>query len=179
MRLDIRDLDQDGAHFEGPLALPNLPLFGDEQVVVRQATLAGTAVPGSFGADLRARLDARIELTCVRCLEPYETELSVRFELILVPGEREPDAAPDGPSESEPDPALFYPVPDGIADLASVAREQIYLNLPLKPVCAETCRGLCPTCGANRNRLECGCQNEAVDPRLAPLLEFRKRLPNS
>jgi uncharacterized protein len=35
--------------------------------------------------------------------------------------------------------------------------EQIYLELPMKPVCREACRGLCPTCGADLNAGSCAC----------------------
>jgi DUF177 domain-containing protein len=169
MRLDLRDLAPEGVRFHGPLELSDLPLEGDERVSVHEATIAGSAVPGTFGVDLRARLRARLELTCVRCLDPYETPVDLPFELILT-GEPPPEA------DDAPDPATFYPIQDGIADLLAIAREQLYLALPLKPICAPTCRGLCPTCGVNRNRLECGCRNESVDPRLAPLLDLRKRL---
>ena len=64
----------------------------------------------------------------------------------------------------------------GDVDLVQVAREQIYLNLPLKSVCRDDCKGLCATCGANRNRIECACSGDQPDPRLAPLLELKKRL---
>jgi uncharacterized protein len=182
MRLDIRDLSPEGARFDGPLELPDLALYGDERIVVRAASTAGTAVPGSLGTALRARLKTRLELGCVRCLERFEIELDVSFELILVIGSREPDpetGSDDAAPDDAPDPATFFAVPGGIVDLAAVAREQIYLNVPLKPVCRPDCRGLCPTCGQNRNRLECACRDEAGDPRLAPLLEFRKRLRGS
>jgi uncharacterized protein len=48
-------------------------------------------------------------------------------------------------------------------------REQFQLVLPMKPLCAQSCRGLCPECGANLNRTECDCQPRWEDPRLAPL----------
>jgi uncharacterized protein len=53
--------------------------------------------------------------------------------------------------------------------------EQLYLGLPLKPICSPDCRGLCPSCGANRNTDPCDCADEPIDPRLAPLLRFRQR----
>jgi uncharacterized protein len=176
MRLDLRDLAPEGVRFDGPLAMPDLSLHGDERVVVHEASISGSAVPGPFGVDLRARLRARLELTCVRCLDPYEMHVDLPFELILSGARRDPDAQKHGSVGDGPDPAAFYPITDGIADLVAVAREQVYLALPLKPVCSTDCRGLCPTCGANRNRLECGCRNETADPRLAPLLDIRKRL---
>ena len=50
-------------------------------------------------------------------------------------------------------------------------RDQVRLAL-----CRPDCRGLCPTCGVDRNRLECACRTEEPDPRLAPLLEIRRKL---
>ena len=38
-------------------------------------------------------------------------------------------------------------------------------ELPLVPLCADDCLGLCPSCGANRNDDPCDCGNEARDPR--------------
>jgi uncharacterized protein len=48
-------------------------------------------------------------------------------------------------------------------------REQFQLALPMKPLCTEGCRGLCPECGANLNRTRCDCAPMWEDPRLAPL----------
>jgi uncharacterized protein len=52
-------------------------------------------------------------------------------------------------------------------------REQFFLTLPMKPLCRPDCQGLCPVCGKNRNREQCDCKAEWVDPRLA---ELRKLL---
>jgi uncharacterized protein len=57
-------------------------------------------------------------------------------------------------------------------------REQFYLALPMKPLCQEGCRGLCPQCGTNLNQSECACISEWKDPRLAPL-EAIKRSQNN
>ena len=56
-------------------------------------------------------------------------------------------------------------------DLGDVVREQLFLSLPLKRLCREDCRGLCPTCGKNLNTGACGCPppEEPEDPRLSPL----------
>jgi len=126
---------------------------------------------------LEGALEARLRMRCVRCLESFEAPLASEFALILVPEA----AGPVEPGEREEDEreALLFYGREGRVELADVAREQIYLNLPLKPLCRPDCRGLCPTCGANRNRLECACRSEELDGRLAPLLEFKKRLRRS
>src|SRR4029078_5821755 len=48
-------------------------------------------------------------------------------------------------------------------------REQFVLALPMKPLCAQACRGLCAACGENLNRTECACTPVWEDPRLGPL----------
>ena len=58
---------------------------------------------------------------------------------------------------------------------SALAVEQIYLELPLKPICREDCRGLCTKCGCNRNRVECGCVDESIDPRLLALKSILNR----
>jgi uncharacterized protein len=60
--------------------------------------------------------------------------------------------------------------------LEQLAGEQIELALPMRIVCAESCKGLCPRCGANLNRGECGCKPEAVDDRLQALSALRDKL---
>ena len=58
---------------------------------------------------------------------------------------------------------------EGTLDVIEMLREQFQLALPMKPLHDESCRGLCPICGANLNRTECGCTPKWEDPRLAPL----------
>ena len=60
-------------------------------------------------------------------------------------------------------------------DLGQLMREQFYLGLPMKPLCGEECRGLCPVCGTNLTRGACECRRDWNDPRLAPLQALRDR----
>jgi uncharacterized protein len=53
-------------------------------------------------------------------------------------------------------------------DLESLLREQIILMMPLKPLCVESCKGLCPQCGANLNRETCKCPAAAANSPFAP-----------
>ena len=56
--------------------------------------------------------------------------------------------------------------------LEDVAKEQVLLSLPMRAVCREDCKGLCPHCGINRNRETCDCQAAKVDPRWEALKKF-------
>lgn len=146
---------------------------GDEQgpLPVSEARLSGRLVPGPRGIDFTGRVEAGVRLECGRCLESFERSVDSEFVLIVVTDEAEPDA-----EESRMDPAnvALCHAPGARLDLREVVREQILLQLPLKVLCRRDCAGLCPTCGANRNRLECGCLREAVDPRLNALRALSK-----
>ena len=62
---------------------------------------------------------------------------------------------------------------DDQVDLNELMREQFYLALPMKPLCVDSCRGLCPQCGTNLNTGTCDCAPVWEDPRLAPLKNLR------
>jgi uncharacterized protein len=173
MLLDLNKIGAEGVRFDHRLGLSVLEVEGADRVTVRQTRLSGAADPGERGLEFKGHLEATVGLCCSRCVESFERPIRADFLLTIVP-----DAAEFGVGETrlpEEDVNLFY-AKDGKVDLGEIAREQIYLHLPLKPVCDPACKGLCPTCGGNRNRIECACTREEVDPRLQPLLEFKKRL---
>ena len=127
------------------------------------------------GAEIHVvgRLAGRLELACARCLEPVERDVAARFDLHYRPvasiaRDEEVGLKPD-------DLEVGFYAGEGLF-LADVVVEQIYLALPMKVVCREECRGLCPGCGMNLNREACRCGPRAVDPRLAPLAEWKKRV---
>jgi len=178
MYIDLNAAEPVDFQFDEGLAAGALALDDGEEIALLDVRVRGRGVrerPREVA--LQGAVEARLRMRCVRCLEAFDDSLSTTFELILVPEGSRPVAA----SEHEVDEreALLFVGREGRVELVDVAREQIYLNLPLKPLCRPDCRGLCPTCGANRNRLECGCRSEEGDGRLAPLLEFKKRLRGS
>jgi uncharacterized protein len=114
---------------------------------------------------------ATLQLGCSRCLEPYTVPAACAFDLRYLP-----QAANTGGEEQEVGEddlsTAFYR--DAAIDLADLVREQLYLALPMKPLCRPECRGLCPQCGTNLNRETCGCERRWVDPRLEGLRALLK-----
>jgi uncharacterized protein len=48
----------------------------------------------------------------------------------------------------------------------------------MKTICSEDCKGICPSCGINRNDSSCSCKKEDIDPRwdgLKQLLDQKTR----
>jgi uncharacterized protein len=119
---------------------------------------------------LVGRMQTTIELPCGRCLEPFAWPVDSVFDLRY-----QPHSANTGEGEvevEEDDLTTAFYEHDEI-DLGHLMREQMYLALPMKPLCRPDCRGLCPTCGANLNQAQCACKNEWEDPRLAVLKKLK------
>ena len=119
---------------------------------------------------LSGHVQTVLELPCSRCLEPFSCAVDVPFDLVYHPqtsnvGEGEKEV------EEEDLSTAFYD--DQKIDLAQLMREQFYLALPMKPLCGDACRGLCPVCGTNLNRGTCDCTREWEDPRLAVLKNIK------
>jgi uncharacterized protein len=61
-------------------------------------------------------------------------------------------------------------------DLRPMVRELVLMELPAAPLCRPDCAGLCPTCGVDRNTVQCQCEADHRDPRWAALDALRERL---
>lgn len=119
---------------------------------------------------LAGSFEGAIAVECGRCLRRYRHALSERFRLVLEPaGERRPPD-PEGVRALERDGMClgddleigWYRGPE--LDLDAFFTELISLALPLQPLCAEECRGLCPRCGVDRNLEACDCEEEVKPP---------------
>jgi uncharacterized protein len=121
---------------------------------------------------LAGRLQATLELACSRCLEPFRRPVDATFDLRYQPHDRN---VGEGEREIEEDDLTTAFYENETIDLGELMREQFYLALPMKPLCADDCRGLCPLCGTNLNRGACSCTGDWEDPRLAALKELRTK----
>ena len=87
-------------------------------------------------------------MECVRCLDSFPQTLKWSFTDLY---------AFDKRSISESN--LLVPE-DGQIDLEPLLREYALLEIPIKPVCKPECKGLCPVCGGNLNKTDCGHRPE-------------------
>jgi uncharacterized protein len=120
---------------------------------------------------LIGRVRTTLELLCSRCLEPFTWPVDAPFDLHYQPAVGDGDATEREIDEDDFSTAFYR---DDEIDLRELMREQFYLALPMKPLCREDCRGLCPQCGTNLNRGRCECRREWEDPRLAVLKTLKK-----
>src|SRR5206468_10612173 len=121
---------------------------------------------------VKGQLVAKVPQLCGRCLEPYAVTVTPEIDAHFVPTPRrrgeEVELAAD---DLETD---VYG--NGVLDLTTLLETETTLLLPMKPLCREDCRGLCPICGGNRNVTDCHCEVSVADPRWAPLKAWAERL---
>jgi uncharacterized protein len=138
----------------------------DPNLEFADARITGTVNLTKHGHDIlvRGHLAGHLDLACSRCLDSFTQPVDADFDLLMVPG---PGAAASADEELSPaDLDLDYYTGE-VVDLESLLREQIILLIPVKPLCDETCKGLCPQCGANLKREPCRCKPEAVNSSFA------------
>ena len=136
------------------------------------ARITGRVHLSKHGHDIlvRGNLSGQMELACSRCLASFAAPAAIDFDLLLVPGHPSPGAADEELSPTDLD--LDYYTGETV-DLESLLREQIILMMPLKPLCDEACKGLCPHCGANLNCETCACPADAVNSPFALLAKLK------
>jgi len=96
----------------------------------------------------------KASLACSRCLESYSLSMSLQMAIKLTPKSMLPDAAEMELHNDDLD--VYYYEGDEI-DLDPFIYEEVMLNIPVRPLCSEECKGICPTCGRNRNAEPCDC----------------------
>lgn len=135
-----------------------------DEVALPDPVRGELALSGANGVvRVRGRVTTAVELTCGACLTRFAAPLDVEIdeEFARAPGDRA------GSGEVALGPGDFVaPIePGDVVDLTEVVRQHLVLALPIAPRCSPACRGLCPTCGADRNEGPCGCETDQVDPR--------------
>ncbi|MEC4684698.1 MAG: DUF177 domain-containing protein [Nitrospirota bacterium] len=111
-------------------------------------------------------IQGRVALQCSRCLINFQKELSLNIDLLYHPAA---EVAKEETYEVSRDEINIGFYSNDEIDITQVIREQLILNLPMKALCDETCKGLCPVCGADLNLQRCECKYEYIDPRLKSL----------
>ncbi len=125
------------------------PFYGD---VVVECTLEKT----SSQILLSCKTTAKARLTCDRCNEEYDTEIKNKFNALYFF---------DKSKVTEEDDDVFYISRDNDKlDISKIVRDYSYLAIPMKKLCREDCKGLCPHCGANLNYEKCTCETETDNP---------------
>lgn len=137
--------------------------FNDSRIVDEPVDIAVHLESLSNGIAVTGHAQARWHGECRRCLAPVSERLSVEFSELYQQIPEDPEA---------------YAIVNDQINLLPMVRENILLAIPLGPLCAETCPGLCPQCGMDLAEGSCGCDTAVSDPRWAALESLKGQLPD-
>ncbi len=156
-----------------------------ELVSLSPVSFTGRLERAEPGFVLRGTLAFTGEIACARCLTPVPFSRRSEATWTFVPAHERPDekaakaeraekakagkarpakAKKTGRNEAEDEgeellpedlDVLYYD--DLVVPFDPYVEEQVQLELPMKALCREDCRGLCPQCGADRNAAPCDC----------------------
>jgi len=113
-----------------------------------------------------------VTLTCSRCLASYETPIGSNFTIFFRKGAPGVETDEEEVELNEQDLVSATYSGDEI-DLTHEIEEQISMEVPFKPLCRETCKGLCPACGKDLNQGECSCGRDEVNLKFSALKNFK------
>jgi len=172
MQLDLTRYRQALGHFSRTFEPADVAEPGDAYRIVAPVALDFDIHKDKEKFRLEGRVRTELELPCSRCLEPFRLPVDAAFDLRFLPATAM--ATEQERELQDEDVETSYYRNDQI-DLNELMREQFYLALPMKPLCGEDCKGLCPQCGTNLNTGTCDCHAEWVDPRLAVLKDLKTK----
>lgn len=162
MELDLgRIEDRETFSFERRFPIPTLEGGSAE------CQTSVTAVVTKMGSryEVAAEVTGETRAECHRCLEQFSMPVKASIRLVIQLGE-----AGERPESSEEEDFVVIPATgEARYDLFPRVREELILDMPIKLLCREDCKGLCGSCGADLNKGACGCPGELVDRRWGPL----------
>jgi uncharacterized protein len=169
MFLSVKEMEKRKVRFDESFEPGKIDFSGEDleqgsplRAVGNAELLAGTdgeiRIQGSYTVQMLSE--------CDRCLGRAEFALDETFDLFYRPmieiAHEEEVAIDEGEAEIG-----FYE--GGGMQLEDVLRERVLLALPMQRVCRESCQGICPVCGKNRNDGACDCKPTATDDRWGAL----------
>ncbi len=169
MKLDIDSIrkgDQNTHCLNFTLDFDVIDFYGDKIYMISPVDVKGKLYVIDYRLYITLEIMADMRANCNRCLESfiYHFNSSINAEIIHENlFEYEDDRIDDD--------VIYYK--DDIFDLGKLIKEHIIMNIPIKLVCDENCRGLCPKCGTKLEKDSCNCDHiqphDDIDPRLAKL----------
>ena len=162
MQLAIEDLGE-GLHQIHLEETPADDFIPDEDCRFASPVMVdGTLTISENSLVLQAEISVAMTFSCGRCLQDVDERISGEIATYY---EKTGRAIPEGEELTESDDVEILDFSAKTIDLSRRIAELVNLNLPMKPLCSEDCKGLCPACGRNLNEGLCGCGTRQVDPR--------------
>ncbi|MBP5153172.1 MAG: DUF177 domain-containing protein [Lachnospiraceae bacterium] len=136
--------------------------FEDREILDRTPIELDIVPVGEGKLEISGHLSVTLKDKCSRCLDDVNVTVPASFSYTVV--------KPDGYHELSEEEQLFM---EGYSlDADALVYNELLMSLPMKVLCRDDCKGLCPKCFINRNHGECGCDTFVPDPRMAAIMDI-------
>jgi len=171
--ISVKELEFKKVHFDVAFPPGEIDFVDDgdrlHQASALQANGSAELLPHTLGEiRVRGHLAVTMRCDCNRCLEPAEFPMDSSFDLFYRPAEVAADIEDEEVEIDEGEAEIAFYEGGGV-ELKDVLREHVLLSMPMQRVCRAECQGICPSCGQNRNLINCGCEDKFVDDRWSAL----------
>lgn len=122
-------------------------------------TFSGTLTNTNGILQLDGHLNTAYSSECYRCLCAVRKVMELKIKESFI-------------NSADAEQSNMYPFEGKVLDISKALNDNIILNLPMKQLCSNDCKGLCIKCGANLNEVQCGCSEDDTDPRMEGLNKY-------
>ena len=172
MKIKLIDIPDTGLTVSTILEPMDIDMLDKNIEISENTHFRGLLKKSQAGCLITGHIDSKLKLKCSRCLEPTMKTINTDFRIFLSNClNNENDKIIELDSKDLDESELI----DGEINIYNVVREQLILQIPMKPLCSKACKGLCPVCGKDLNKKQCECEKTPIDPRLMKLKEFFKK----
>ncbi|BCR04752.1 hypothetical protein DESUT3_18210 [Desulfuromonas versatilis] len=179
MLIHVDDIKEKGLQLEAVEEVEGYPglqrlVESGELVPIGPVVTAVQAFRVGGMIEVDGQVQAGVRLGCGRCLQEFDLPLRNEFHLTFVRElpEVAGEAGEDGAELSAEDMGLILFEGDEL-ELREAIEEQVLMALPLRPLCSEQCKGLCPQCGIDLNQGQCNCPGQDFNLKFAALRDFK------
>jgi uncharacterized protein len=170
MIVEVASLKNTPTALDFSIAPDEIDLEGEEIKLKDAVKFEGNIKRGIVQTDVEGKISTVITIECSRCLQDTKLKLDFPFEAVFVSPEH---YTQEKEAELRTDDLEVSILENETIDLTELVREQILLSVPTQVFCREDCKGLCQKCGANRNLIDCNCEEIEIDPRWSALKNLK------
>ncbi|HIT07153.1 MAG TPA: DUF177 domain-containing protein [Candidatus Scybalocola faecipullorum] len=152
-------------HYTVPLEKDDFRIQGRRYPIISKSPVEIDIInQGERKICVDAKVSLVVDIPCDRCLEDVSTKFEFDIHKELDLNESDEDRVRDMDETSY--------VEHSSLDVDLMVYNEMLIHFPMKTLCKEDCKGLCPKCGHNLNLGECGCDRESLDPRMAAIRDI-------
>jgi uncharacterized protein len=168
MKIDVSKMTgTDGASIEVELEGYLSELSGSEEtheecVFGEPVRFKGSVINNGGILKLKGQLATVYKAKCVNCLKEIDGVIDIRID---------EDFVKSGAKDIENMDVFTYE--GNVINPEKAFYDNIVLSIPMRHLCRDNCKGICPVCGVNLNEVQCNCSLQYADSRFDALKDFK------